>query len=172
MIATLYAADRYELSVDGRPLTLAPFPASEADVLAAGFAAIDPWASYGYPAAALAAYLSGDEPTGVRFALLFDGGIAGAVGLQSSWLRGPYIRFLGILPAYQGRGLGAAVLAWIEAEARNAQERNVWVVASQINTGAIRFYERHGFATAAEFEGLAYDGRTEILMRKRLTTSA
>jgi ribosomal protein S18 acetylase RimI-like enzyme len=55
-----------------------------------------------------------------------------------------------------------------ETEARAAEERNLWVLASQINAGAIRFYERHGFEKVADLDGLAYDGRTEFMFRKRL----
>ncbi|MEI9902060.1 MAG: GNAT family N-acetyltransferase [Hyphomicrobium sp.] len=68
----------------------------------------------------------------------------------------------------QGRGLGAAFLAFMEREARAAEERNLWVAASEINVDAIRFYERHGFMATARLDDLAYDGRAEILFRKRL----
>lgn len=168
MASSLFTDDSYELVAANTRLCLAPFPASEANALGQAFAAMDPWASYGYPADAIASYLAGDERDGVRLVLRVDGEVAGALGLQTAWLRGPYIRFLAILPAYQGRGLGTAILTWIEDEARKAEQRNVWVIASQINTGAIRFYERHGFTQTAQLDGLAYDDRIEILMRKQL----
>jgi len=56
----------------------------------------------------------------------------------------------------------------MEREARAAGERNLWVAVSEINTDAQRLYERHGFIQAARLDDLACDGRTEILMRKRL----
>lgn len=168
MVASLFGAERYELPLIEGSVTLLPLPASQAEALGTAFAAIDPWASYAYPASAITSYLAGAEPSGVRLLLQVDGTVAGAVGLQPSWLRGPYIRFLGILPPFQRRGLGSAILAWIEAETRQQPERNLWVVASQINTDAIRFYERHGFDQAAVFDALVYDGRDEILLRKRL----
>lgn len=174
MGAALFTADQYEIAVADQPVTLnlGPFPSHEAEPLATAIAAIPPWSIYGYPAAAIASYLKGSEPEGRRYLMQVDGLSAGAVGLQPNWLRGPYLRFLAILPPFQGRGLGAAILRWIEDEARNAGQRNVWVVASQINTDAIRFYERHGFAQAAHLDDLAYDDRVEILMRKRLAQSA
>lgn len=168
MGSTLCSAVRYELALGQGSLTLLPMPPSLAEPLGKAFAAIDPWAAYGYPAAAIASYLAGDEAYGVRFLLHVDGEVAGAFGLQPIWLRGPYIRFLAILPAFQRRGLGRAILAWLEEEARKEQDRNLWVVASQINVDAIRFYERHGFQLAAELDELAYDNRTELLFRKRL----
>ena len=59
-------------------------------------------------------------------------------------------------------------MAFMEREARAAEERNLWVAASEINDGAIRFYERHGFVRVAALDGLAYDDRVEFLLRKRL----
>jgi ribosomal protein S18 acetylase RimI-like enzyme len=78
------------------------------------------------------------------------------------------LQFIGVTPAHQNSGLGSAVLDWMEREARAARERNLWVAVSEINTDAQRLYERHGFFQAARLDDLAWDGRTEILMRKRL----
>ncbi len=166
-----FSAEHYTLEVAEEPtgaLVLTALPEGEAAQLGAAFAAIDPWASYGYPAAALATYFGKREPTAPRFLLTFRNEVAGAMGMRCDWMRGPYIQFLGILPPFQRRGLGCTLLAWIESEARAAQERNLWVAASEINADAMRFYERHGFAQAARLPDLVYDGRTEILLRKRL----
>jgi diamine N-acetyltransferase len=166
-----FSAERYALEVAEEPsaaLILTPLAEDEAAGLGAAFAAIDPWASYGYPAAALATYFGKREPDAPRFLLKFRNEVAGAMGMRCDWLRGPYLQFLGILPPFQRRGFGRTLLTWIEREARAAQERNLWVAASEINSDAIRFYERHGFAQAARLPDLVYDGRTEVLLRKRL----
>ena len=94
--------------------------------------------------------------------------MVGAAVIRPGWLRGPYLQFLGVVPGFQRRGLGGALLAWMEREARAAKERILWVAASEINTDAIRLYERHGFTQTAKLDDLAWDGRAEILMRKRL----
>lgn len=161
-------ADHCELPLAHGTLRLSALPAGEAEPMARAVAAMDPWAVYGVPAEAIAAYLGGAEPEGLRYLLTVDGATAGALGLQPHWLRGPYIRFLALLPSFQRRGIGAALLRWLEAEARKRHERNLWVVASEINTDGIRFYERHGFALAARLDDLAYDDRVELLLRKRL----
>lgn len=160
-----FSAAPYELPAGS--LT-APLPDDSALSLADAFAALPPWACYAYPASALGAYLSKREPGAPRFLLRAANETAGAVGLRLSWLRGPYIQFLGILPAFQRQGIGASILAWAEREARSGGERNLWIAASEINAGAIRFYERHGYSAAARLDGLVCDGRTEILYRKRL----
>ncbi len=123
---------------------------------------------YAYPVSALSAYLGMDEPGAPRFSLRAGDALAGAVGLRLDWLRGPYLQLLGLLPGYQGRGSGAAVLAWIEREARAVSQQNLWVVASDFNSGALRFYERSGFTRVAALEALVAEGRDEILLRKRL----
>lgn len=145
--------------------------AMSADVarpLGAAFAGMDPWARYPFSADALGAYLAGVESAAPRYVLRIDGVAAGAIGIRTAWLRGPYLQFLGILPDYQSRGAGQLVLAWFEGQARARGERNLWVAASDFNLAAIRFYERHGFQRAARLEGLVQDGETEILLRKKL----
>lgn len=148
--------------------TLAPFPAEKAALLGDAFAAIDPWASYPYPASALARYFADAEPGAPRYLVMVGEDIAGVVGLRLNWLRGPYLQFLGILPPYQGQALGARVLAWLEAAALSATDSNLWVCASDFNRDGIKFYERHGFARIAEIDGLVKDGKTEVLFRKQL----
>lgn len=161
----LEAGEKREI---GPGIFLAPLRSEDAEHLGASFAAIDPWMSYPYPAAALAKYFAQQEASAPRLALYADAALAGVLGLRLAWLRGPYVQFLGLLPSFQGRGLGTLALAWIEGEAHRAGERNLWVAASDFNAGARRFYERHGFVSAATLDGLVRDGRTEFLLRKRL----
>ena len=84
-------------------------------------------------------------------------------------MRGPYIQFLAVLPPYQRQGLGSAVVAWVEAQARLGEERNLWIAASEINTDARRLYEHLGFREVAKLDDLVCKGRAEILYRKRLS---
>jgi diamine N-acetyltransferase len=166
----MFDGARYELPTDdGGTLIVAPLSSPEGERLGAVFAGIDPWAAYGYAASTLSAFLAGHEPGSRRLALSVDGAVAGAAVVRPGWLRGPYLQFLAVVPEAQGRGIGGALLAWMEREARAAKERNLWVAASEINTGAIRLYERHGFKQIAALDDPAWDGRVEILMRKRLT---
>lgn len=168
MSTKAFTRARYELPVEGGIVVVTPLSAAEGDRLGAVFAAIDPWAAYRYPAAALSSFLAASEPAAPRLQLSLGGEVAGAAVIRTRWLRGPYLQFLAVVPGLQGRGIGSAVLAWMEREARMALERNLWVVASEINPRAVRFYERHGFAPTARLDDLVCDGRTEILMRKRL----
>jgi ribosomal protein S18 acetylase RimI-like enzyme len=160
---------RYELPTrEGGTLIVAPLSPAEGTRLGAVFARIDPWAAYGYAAATLSAFLAAHEPGAQRLALVHDSETVGAAVVRPGWLRGPYLQFLAVVPGAQGLGIGSALLAWMESEARAANERNLWVAASEINAGAIRLYERHAFVQIAKLDDLAWDGRAEILMRKIL----
>ncbi len=75
---------------------------------------MDPWVSYPYPASGLAWYFSAVESGAPRLALMTNDQVAGVVGLRLNWLRGPYLQFLGILPAHQRHGAGGRVLGWLE----------------------------------------------------------
>jgi len=161
---------RSELTTErGESFLVSPLASDDADRLGAAFAGIDPWATYGYAAETLAKFLAIQEPGAQRIGFIAGGKAIGAAVVRPGWLRGPYLQFFALLPEAQGHGMGSAFLSYMESEARAARERNLWVAASQINDGAIRLYERHGFTRIADLEDLAWDGRTEILFRKRLT---
>ncbi len=129
---------------------------------------IDPWARYAYTGDALTAFLANEEPGAPRFAIKADRVIAGAISIRNNWLRGPYLQFLGILPGYQSHGIGGAILDWFENEARGIGAQNLWVAASEFNTRALSFYEKHGFNRIATLSDLVVEGSSEILLRKRL----
>ena len=139
-----------------------------AATLGASLSEIDPWVRYPFPKPALGAHLAAVEPGAPRYILKAGTASCGAVGLRLNWFSGTYLQFLGILPGMQRQGLGSIVLSWLEAGARAQSARNVWVAASDFNTGAIRLYERHGFKRVALIEGLVADGLNEVLLRKRL----
>jgi len=149
-------------------VTLIRLPVAEATALGEAFAAIDPWASYPYPASGLAAYFSQGDNSAPVFAVQIAEATVGVVGLRLNWLRGPYLQFLGFLPEHQSLGLGSLVLDWIETQTRRAGHSNVFVAASDFNEAALRFYERHGFERAGLLKGLVREDRDEILLHKKL----
>ena len=154
-----------------QPLFLTALDIGDAERLGAAFAAIDPWASYPYSPAALTSYFAAIEPDAPRYAIRYGRAgetLAGALGMRMNWLRGPYIQFLGLFQDVQGQRVGSRVLSWLEAGARENSARNLWVTASDVNAGALRFYRAQGFQPVAGLDGLVADGRTEILLRKRL----
>ena len=136
--------------------------------LGAALSVIDPWAHYHYTPSALETYFNAKEQDAPRFEIRINETLAGAIGIRRTWLRGPYLQFLGILPPHQKKGVGNAALAWFEAEGRDVQARNIWVSTSAFNDGALALYERFGFVRVATLDGLVSEGTDEILLRKRL----
>jgi len=163
---TPFTQAHYRVSPTIELTLLAPFEAGQAGVLCAS---MDPWARYRTTAGELTAFFSRNEPGAPRFAIRIKGQFEGVLVLKSNWLAGPYIQTLAIARIAQGQGAGSQVLSWIDAQARAAQARNVWVAASDFNTLALGFYERHGFVRVADIPALLQDGRDEVLLRKRLS---
>jgi ribosomal protein S18 acetylase RimI-like enzyme len=148
---------------------LAPLDPSAAGLLAERLAGMDPWRRLGYESSVLQRYLSGDSPALTRFRIDCDGVLAGVVAVRWPWLHGPYLELLAVLPDHQGRGIGSAVLRWLEAE--GGASRNLWVAVSAFNEPARRFYARHGFVEIGTVPGLVRDGFDEILLRKALPSA-
>ena len=172
MVAPLLPPYRAEViaigtSHDGAAVELQPMTPEAARVLGVGLAAIDPWARVGYSAETFAAFVAATESGATRYRILVGGELAGAMIVRLPWLSGPYLHILGLLPGFQGRGVGDLALRWFEAEAQG-RFRNLWLCVSGFNAGAQRFYAAHGYTQAATLDSLVFDGVDEHLMRKRL----
>jgi ribosomal protein S18 acetylase RimI-like enzyme len=146
---------------------LAPMDEAAAARLGGQLAAMDPWQRLGYAADRLQGYLAADSPALARYRIDVEGMLAGAMTVRWPWLHGPYLELLAVLPEAQGRGLGGALLDWLAAQAGSSG--NLWIVVSAFNTGARRFYARHGFVEVGTVPGLVRDGFDEILLRRALT---
>jgi ribosomal protein S18 acetylase RimI-like enzyme len=150
-----------------RTASLEPLDAAAALSLAEAVARIDPWARLGIGADRLAAGLTAEDPHVCRRRIRLPGADAGLVVVRHPWLFGPYLNLLAVLPPCQGLGIGAAVLAWMEAEVAG-RSGNLWVCVSAFNAPARAFYERCGFRSVGEIADLVAPGFSEVLMRKRL----
>lgn len=155
-------------SSNGARVTIAPMTTVAAENIGPAFSKIDPWVRYPMSASALSTHLGTAEPGAPRYVLRSENETAGAMTLRLNWFSGPYLQFLGVLPAVQGQGIGSLALAWFEKAASVEAARNLWVAASDFNTGALRLYERHGFKRVALIDSLVADGLNEVLLRKRL----
>ena len=154
---------------DGRDVRLVEMPKHLAAYLGGQFAAMDPWLVYGISAQHLTSSFSTDEPGAPRIAILVGDAVAGVVVVQLKWLRGPYLRFFGVLGEFQSRGIGRMVLEWFEAGARAGDSGNAWVVVSEVNSRARAFYEANGFCHCADIDDLVVPEKLEVLLRKQLS---
>ena len=168
-----FRAESYDLPAltpGQEPVTLTSVAPEEAGELATRMAAIPPWSTYGVNPAHLENLFQVTAGGAVALALRRPTVLApvGVAVIRSPWLLGPYMQFLGLDPRYHGQGLGTRVLSWMEAEAKLAGARNLWICAAGFNAGAQRLYTRFGFQTVAALDDLIKDGVPEMLMRKQL----
>jgi diamine N-acetyltransferase len=144
-----------------------PLSPEAAQAVAEMLAASEPWLTLRFSAAALAKYLTREDPALHRYLIAVEDRPAGVICVRHPWLRGPYIELLGLFPEQRGKGLGHRVLAWAEAEARR-EAKNLWVVASSFNRQALNFYQGLGFYPIGPIQGLVSPEYDEILLRKPL----
>lgn len=128
-------------------------------------AGMDPWRTLGYGAEALARGLESPHPEVTRYLAMAGDEPQGLVVVRYPWLRGAYIELFAVLPGAQGRGVGRAALAFIEARYRE-RTANLWLLVSGFNAGARRFYEQAGFRPIGVIADLVMAGQDEVLMRK------
>jgi ribosomal protein S18 acetylase RimI-like enzyme len=80
---------------------------------------------------------------------------------------GGYLRLIAIGEGAQGGGAGAALLAAFEAEVSRVS-RHAFLLVSDFNVPAQRFYERRGYARVGALPGLVLPEVAELVYWKRL----
>lgn len=82
-----------------------------------------------------------------------------------------YIAMLGVHFKWRSRGIGSRLLDVAEAKAAETRARGLALISEDINTGAVRLYERRGFSVRAKrkmvrFPGGGPQGEDWLLMVK------
>jgi GNAT superfamily N-acetyltransferase len=98
----------------------------------------------------------GEEPDGLAW-FLRDG----TLGI------GGYLRLLAVVPGRERRGVGAALLTAFE-EAVAGWSGHAFVLVSDFNAGAQRFYARLGYAQVGRLPALVVPDVDELLFWRRL----
>ncbi len=84
---------------------------------------------------------------------------------KGAFFRSGYIMLIGVNPACQGQGIGDALMA--EAERRVFEKNSdMFLLVSDFNEGAQRFYRRHGYAQVGALPGYVLPDVTELIFRK------
>jgi ribosomal protein S18 acetylase RimI-like enzyme len=151
-------------------VTVRPILPGEVASLAGALASLPLLRRYGRAAGALAGDLAAALARGERLLVADAGG--GLRGLAwflpaGTFALGGYLRLVAVLPGSQGSGVGAALLAAFEAEVA-AASRHAFLLVSDFNEGAQRFYERHGYARCGALPGLVLPEVAELVYWKRL----
>lgn len=147
-----------------------PLAAADLSALAAGLAELPLLRRYGRSAAKLEATLDAALARGEGLLVAEERRAPAGLAwfLTSGTLAlGGYLRLLAVLGPFQGRGLGAALLAAYEAETARTSA-HAFLLTSESNPGAQRFYERLGYRRVGLLPSLVVQGEDEALYWKRL----
>ncbi len=147
-------------------------PLEPADVpgLADGLSRLPLLVRYGRDASRVAADLSRAHARGDGLLVEESEGTVRGLAwfLRSGTLAmGGYLRLIAVLPGAQGAGVGAALLDAFEAEVAR-ESRHAFLLVSDFNDGAQRFYERRGYARVGAVPGLVLPDVAEVIYWKRL----
>lgn len=80
-----------------------------------------------------------------------------------------HLCLLAVTPAQRRRGVGGALLAWLEQVARVAGIRRLGLEARRDNAAALAFYARQGFARVEVVAGLYQGVQDGVRLRKDLS---
>jgi ribosomal protein S18 acetylase RimI-like enzyme len=126
------------------------------------------FSSYGLTAEALDARWGAAVEAGDRVLVAEVAG--GPVGLcwfaaSGTFGTGAYLRLIAVARSAQGQAVGAALLAAYEA-ACGTPAGGWFLLTSDFNTGAQRFYSRHGYREVGQLPDFAKAGITERIFWK------
>jgi GNAT superfamily N-acetyltransferase len=151
-------------------MLLRPIELEELPALAAGLARLPLMERYRRPADRLEADLRAAQARG-------DGLIGAEVGgalagfcwflHQGTLGMGGYLKLIAVLDGARGRGAGAALLGAYEREVARASAHG-FLLVSDFNVDAQRFYERHGWTRVGAIPRLVLPDVDELVYWKRL----
>ena len=100
----------------------------------------------------------------------FDGGLVGFVLLEYLWSKVPYVALIHVFPKHRRRGVGKALLAFVE-EFLRGQGHTALYSSSQVDEAEPQAWHRRvGFAECGVIAGVNEGGVGEVFFRKRLST--
>jgi ribosomal-protein-alanine N-acetyltransferase len=124
----------------------------------------DPWKSLGYgPREAGAIAKASSE--GNTLVARVGGAIVGFTLSQPGFLGGEYLKILVVDAAHRSKGIGARLMAQLEADVF-ARASNLFLCVSDFNAEARAFYRRLGYTEVGALTDFLVKGASEILMRK------
>lgn len=152
-------------------MTLGIRAASEADLPAVARIVADTplWQRYGVTRERAEAALAAGRSRGDALSVAEDAGaVAGLAWVlpAGGFGRSPYLKWLGVRSGATSRGLGAALLRAAEASAQVIRPE-LFLLCSDFNVGARRFYEREGYRRVGALPDYVLSGVTELVYFKR-----
>ena len=152
-------------------MSVRPLQPADIPPLSVALALLPLMQRYNRPASAIVESLDSALTRGDGLLVYDDGN--GAQGL--SWFLssgtfglGGYLRLMAVSPYTHRKGVGSALLKAYEA-AVATQSRHTFLLCSDFNVDAQRFYERHGYSQVGRLPNLVVSGVDELIYWKRLS---
>lgn len=154
-------------------MSVRPLQSADIRPLSAALALLPLMQRYNRPASAIAESLEGALTRGDGLLVFDDSG--GAQGLSwflfsGTFALGGYLRLMAVSPHTHRKGIGSALLSAYEA-AVATQSRHTFLLCSDFNIDAQRFYARHGYAQVGRLPNLVIPGVDELIYWKRLSNT-
>ncbi len=150
-------------------MTVRSLHLDDVDACAAIMADNPLWRRYGVTAEVARRHFSSGLERGVAlFVVESDGEPAGFLWLEpvGAFARSGYIRLIGVSPTRQGQGLGQELMEHAE-RVLFAQGDDVFLLVSDFNLAAQRFYQRLGYCQVGALPDYMLPGVAELIYRKR-----
>jgi len=94
-----------------------------------------------------------------------EGQVVGITALHRESAESGVIRWMYVLPGYQRRGIGTALLTFLEGRARELGLRRLQLLAIEGAHWATRFYKKHGYRP---FDRIEQPWGADLLLEKDL----
>jgi ribosomal protein S18 acetylase RimI-like enzyme len=166
---TPWAFGRVELRKD-TPVRVGirPFREEDIAICAELMATSTPWDRYGVTQSSAEAMFRGPRGHGARIRVAtLNGRTVGFIwfSIRGAFYYGGYIHLVGVVSAFRRRGVGQALMATAEREVF-AKSRSLFLLVSDFNHAAHRFYESRGYKKVGELPDYVVDGITEYIYHK------
>jgi ribosomal protein S18 acetylase RimI-like enzyme len=152
-------------------ITIRPMTLSDIESCAQTVAWTPLWQRYNVTLESATAHLSAGLRDGAIILVADDGK---GIPLGFVWLaergafdRSGYIRWIAVTANRRSSGVGRQLLMAAEEHTRQMSS-DIFLLCSDFNVGAQRFYERNGYDRVGELPNYVLVGITELIYRKRL----
>ena len=127
------------------------------------------WQRYGVTADAFAQRLrDGVASRATLYVAENDHAVVGFLWLaeRGAFNRSGYVQLIGVRPGERGSGVGRALMQFAEAQTF-AQGRDLFLLTSDFNTAAQKFYERLDYHCVGKLDDYVIAGVSELIYWKR-----
>ena len=155
----------------GMAVVVRPFHANDAAACGAIVGATPIWQRVGLGAERAAALLAAAAERGETVLVVDDGVVSGFAWIdrRGGFGRSAYLRMIAVEPARRSSGLGARLMDAFETVALT-EDGNAFLMVSESNADARRFYERRGYVEVGRVPGYVQPDVVELVLRKRVGT--